>query len=316
MQNDDPYLIIDKVSDRVNSDFSIYTQDACKGYKQLLHYSNVDTLNYILCDKKTLKLSSLTNILLNDQEEQERQDIKKFAQGYFVSCFCHCQSEKKYFWDNYGGTDNKSKILLKFRNFSECFERYIFTDYFITGENKKMSFGASNITEDTGQRMSINLFGQSLTGRLSVPAAHTEYDLRNWIQFIDILDVEYVLEGDSRITDNYSTLSNLSFKDSQIAQELVTYKTIPLAKYKTSKKWGVEEETRIVCKLHQCSDISFDHLLLRLKDEIFEGLEIVINPWVDNNDLEQQIQNIKNLSPINEKIKNTIKISKVNYKID
>lgn len=76
METEQPHIILESVIDTtIEKDYlkqlqklQIQVDDNVKHHKSLLHYCNLETLNYIL-NNRTLKCSSLDNVNLNDKFE-------------------------------------------------------------------------------------------------------------------------------------------------------------------------------------------------------------------------------------------------------
>lgn len=152
-----------------------------KEYNKLSHYCNLNTLSAILSNK-AWKCNRLD--LLNDVYESKRLGIEKFAKDYFVACFCHSDYEIVPFWFNYGGNDNRNKVLLRFPNLSNTLEGSIYDDYFITSTGKKMYY-------DTRDNFVYKV------GNISyILNENPEFDSRNAMQDIMLKDIEYLQADD------------------------------------------------------------------------------------------------------------------------
>lgn len=240
-------------------------------HKKLLHYTDFDTLKLIL-NNKTLQFSNLE--ILNDRHEAKRRGVEQFAKYVFVSCFSNYQHEVVPFWLNYGKGENESKVLLKITNFSNDFENCFFTDFYIAGETP-------------------------LKRRAIEPA----------IQIIRLTDVLYRPITHRAFQGVYSGSAILRNRSNKQIQSTGTiYDLTTLGEYKTIH-WKYERETRVICKMGLHHEPSYERMLLKLKEDFFRDMEIILNPWCGDDFAVKVSEYIKQVS-LPEEIKNTINISK------
>lgn len=76
-----------------------------------------------------------------------------------------------------------------------------------------------------------------------------------------------------------------------------------------TRSWDYEKETRIICRLRINQTGEIEWIFLRLKDEFFENMEIILNPWADE-EIYKEVINIINNAQLNENIVNTFRIEK------
>lgn len=261
--------------------------ESVKEYNMLTHYCNINTLLTILTNK-TWKCNRLD--LLNDVYESKRLGIEKFAKDYFVACFCHSDYEIVPFWFNYGGNDNRNKVLLRFPNLANTLEQIIYDDYFLTSQGKKMYYDTRDNFIYRGSNISCVL------------NENPEFDSRNAMQDIMLKDIEYLTADDPVFHQEYARVEMTNVGK-------VNYCDIRKLGINKTRSWDYEKETRIICRLriNQIGDIEW--IFLRLKDEFFRNMKIIMNPWADEENY-KEIANIINNAQLNENIVNTFKIEK------
>lgn len=303
----EPYVILGEVvKDTSSADgLQISISDKVKTYPRMYYTTHLTALGFIM-GKLTLRCSSLTYSELNDPEEKARVCVEQFAGSKFITCFSHIDHEIVPFWTNYGGKDRTQKILLKFKNFASDFNAAFYTDYALLDGNKKLFFESENLHKTVNRN---GLFGQNM----GLKPINTDYDLRNSIDRIDVFDVEYLPAKDSAFSDDYSSEANIDFTkvavnstDTQILSDIKVFKSECLGKQKTNP-WEYEGESRILCSLRVQDFDKWNFLDLRLKEEIFRDMTIVLSPWLSP-DLEDKVKEIISNSPISDKIKRTIQI--------
>ena len=271
--------------------------DTVKQHNRLYHTTKLETIAYIF-GKLTLRGSSLTHANLNDKAEKSRIGITQFAGSRFITCFSHIGRESVSFWKLYGGTDDKQKVLLKFKNFSNYFKEAIHTDYCLLEDNKKLFFFSEEYTQTANRN---GIFGQ----KLGLPPINTDFDMRNNIRTLEMIDIEYLPSKNDVFTQSYSGIASLQWGE-QLITGIEVFDPQCLGKQK-SDIWTDEKETRILCSLNVQEFDKWDFIDLRLKEKIFEDLIIVMNPWAEPN-LESKIHEIIDSSSISQTIKNSIKI--------
>lgn len=265
----------------------------CLPYPELLHYTSYDVLKIILRNR-TLKLNSIKN--LNDQFEQNRKGIEELAQGFYIASFCHYPHEIVPFWYMYGNCENDKKVLLRFQNFSSTFEDSIDTAFALTSENKLLFYDPHK------------LFRTNLGGISCNPIEDPNVEMRQTIATVRLFDIEYKDPQDEVFTKDYATPGSVSFDkgESFVSSPVKDVRTV--GKYKTIN-WEYEAETRLQCRMSLITAPLFDFFLIRLKDEIFQGLKIIANPWASD-DFIQQIQDSLNGCSLSDEIKNSITITR------
>ena len=278
----------------------IRTQENSNKHEKLLHYCSIKTLERILHDR-TLRCSSLGYLQLNDKFERQRIGIEQYANDYFISCFCNCQHEIVPFWYNYAGENLKEKVLVKFSNFADKITDCIETDYFLTAESRKMFFLNKEYEKTINQN---GCLGQNF----NLPPINVEYDLKNSIKSLKILDVEYLPISDDVFTRQYKEEGEITFDDGKSRVRIPISDIRTLGYYKT-EHWEYEHETRLICSMQSYGNTKFDYILLRLKDAMFNNLTIVENPWSDPS-FRNEIDELISKSHIEETIKSTISIEK------
>ena len=305
--NTEPYVILEDVP---NDNFSANSlqmkiDDVVKTYPRMYYTTNLETFGFIL-SKLTLRCSSLTCANLNDPMEKARVGVEQFAGSKFITCFSHIDYEQVPFWMNYGGTDRPKKILLKFKNFFTAFNDSVHTDYALLDGDKKVFFESEELCKTVNQNGPI---GQSR----GLAPIHTDYDLRNSINRIDAFDVEYLPAEDSAFSENYSGEADIDFtklssdtSKPQILSGIKVFNPNCLGKQKTTP-WSYEGESRILCSLKHPDFNEWNFIDLRLKEEIFRGMTVVLSPWLST-DLEDKVKEVIAGSPISDEIKSTIQI--------
>ena len=261
--------------------------ESVKGYNKLSHYCSLNTLSAILSNR-TWKCNRLD--LLNDVYESKRLRIEKFAKDYFVACFCHSDYEIVPFWFNYGGNDNRNKVLLRLPNLSNTLKESIYDDYFITSTSKKMYY-------DTRDNFVYKV------GNIScILNENPEFDSRNAMQDIMLKDIEYLQADDPVFYKEYAKVEMTNAGK-------VNYCDIRSLGINKTRSWDYEKETRIICRLRINQTGEIEWIFLRLKDEFFENMEIILNPWADK-EIYKEVINIINNAQLNENIVNTFRIEK------
>ena len=264
--------------------------DECMTYEQLLHYTSFDVLKVMLSNR-TLKCNSLKHV--NDRLERQRKGIEDLTDAFYVSCFCHNQYEIVPFWFMYGGSalDSK-KVLLRFKNFADDFENTIESDWAFSGDNKKIYFNLKK------------LFAVNMGGIYCCPIDDPQIENRQTIKAIRLFDVEYLLPDDEAFSKEYKTRGNVSFAESQSLMPAAISDARLVGKQKKIH-WEYEAETRIQCIMDPIGSYYFDHILLRLKDNVFREMVIVANPWASD-DFIADINTALDESTLQKDIKDTI----------
>lgn len=302
-----PYVTIgEAVNDNAAIDgLQINVADNVKKYPRMYHTTKLETFGFIM-SKLTLRCSSLTCANLNDPKEKARIGVEQFAGSKFITCFSHVDHENVAFWTNYGGAKREQKILLKFKNFAADFDGSIYTDYALLDGGKKVFFESEELRKTVNQNGPI---GQSR----GLTPIHTDYDLCNSINCIDVFNVEYLPADDRTFSENYSGEADIDFTNlssdvskTQILSGIKIFSPSCLGKQK-SNPWEHEGESRILCSLKNPDFNQWSFIDLRLKEEIFRDMTVVLSPWFSA-DLEEKVKKIIADSPISDEIKATIQI--------
>lgn len=271
-------------------------------HKSFYYTTDLDTIKLIF-KNKTIRSSSLKSAKLNDQMEKERVGIDVFAANHFITCFSHIDHEIEHFWNYYGGSNKIKKIMLKFKSFTTSFKDVINTDYCLLDNNKKIFF----YSDEYSKTITHNCVLDQAKGMKKI---NIDFDITNCIRSIEMFDVVYVPYDDQVFTNDYSDVTNLNFYGN-ILKDIKAYDINSLGKYKSKEKWEIEQETRILSRLDPTQLSNLNYIDLRLKDEIFRDLVIIVSPWVDleiQQDVQQQIQQIIESSSISNEIKSSISI--------
>lgn len=303
-----PYVVIGRAVEETNTDIDsklyIDTTESVKTYPKMYYTTDFTALGFIL-RKLTLRSSCIANANLNDQMEKDRVGVSQFAGSRFITCFSHSNSENVHFWYNYGGDDRSKKILLKLNNFASDLTKAIHTDYCLLNDDKKAFFVGDEYYHTINQN---GILGSSI----GLPKINTDFDLRNCIASIEMFDIEYLPKTDEAFTKDYSDNISVSFNDSNATVNISTLNDIKaydpncLGKQKSSP-WYIESESRILSCLKQQEFNEWSFIDLRLKEEFFRDMVIVLSPWLSF-ELENDVRKLIEDSPISEEIKNSIKI--------
>lgn len=303
-----PYVIIDKAVKATDTDFDsklhIDVTESVKTYPKMCYTTDFSALGFIL-RKLTLRSSSITNAKLNDQMEKERVGISQFAGSRFITCFSHSDSENVHFWYSYGGNDRSKKICLKLNNFASNLTNVIHTDYSLLSDDKKAFFVSKEYYDTINQN---GIIGESI----GLPKINTDFDLRNCIASLEMFDVEYLPIKDDAFTKDYSDKITVDFNASNATANISTltgitaYNPNCLGKQK-SNPWHIENESRILSCLKNQEFNEWNFIDLRLKEEFFRDMVIVLSPWLSP-ELEDDVKMLISESPISDEIKNSIKI--------
>ncbi len=253
----------------------------------------------IACD------AGITHAKLNDQMEKERVGISQFAGSRFITCFSHGDCENVHFWYSYGGNDRSRKICLRFNNFASNLTNVIHTDYCLLDDDIKAFF--------VGQEYFKTINQNGLPGTIKgLPKINTDFDLRNCVAHLEMFDVDYVPSGDEVFTKDYSDKITVDFASSNILTSTPSLKGITaydpscLGRQKSSP-WQIESESRILACLKYPEFNEWGFIDLRLKEEIFRDMVIILSPWLSP-ELENDVRSLIAESPISEEIKRSIKV--------
>ena len=127
-----------------------------------------------------------------------------------------------------------------------------------------------------------------------------------------MFDVEYLNRNDADLTRDYSGKADLNLDRIKGTTGAATIKDVDvydprcLGRQK-SIEWEIEHESRIMLCLKQSEFDCWEFIDLRLKDEMFRNMEIVLSPWLSEH-LGDKVEDIIKESTINDEIKSTIKI--------
>ena len=97
---------------------------------------------------------------------------------------------------------------------------------------------------------------------------------------------------------------------STVAQNVPVSYLGKLGKQKNNA-WENEGESRILCSLGLPEFYKWKYIDLRLKEEIFRELTVVLSPWCTG-DFEQKVTDVIESSPISRDIKATIRVEHSN----
>lgn len=303
-----PYVVFGKaVKDTdtdIDSKLHIDITESVKTYPQMRYTTDFTALGFIL-KKLTLRSSSIANARLNDKMEKERVGISQFAGSRFITCFSHSESENVHFWYSYGGDDRSKKICLKLSNFASNLTDVIHTDYCLLTDDKKAFFVSDEYYNTINQN---GILGASI----GLPQINTDFDLRNCVSSLEMFDVEYLPTKDEAFTKDYSDKITVDFNASNATANTTTLTGITaydpncLGKQK-SNPWHIESESRILSCLKYPEFNEWSFIDLRLKEEFFRDMVIVLSPWLSP-ELESDVRKLIAESPISDEIKNSIKI--------
>lgn len=267
--------------------YGIQVQKECKDYPYLLNYRSFDAMCGLF-KNRVLWCTPLNASNLNDQFEAQRKGIEEYAGSFFITCFSHCQHEIVPFWFNYGGQDDKRKVLLKIKNFSADPEEAIWLDYCLSKDKDKsqkrilfdLDYDDSNSTSPLESEC--------------IKSTDESWEKRFRINYFKIVDVKYNPPADPVFSRNYLQKDEVYFGSTKV--EMPSYHLGVLGRYKTHH-WNYEKETRIICTATPATH-SADwggHIELRLKDKFFEGMEVVLNPWATE-EFEKEVKDFVNSS--------------------
>lgn len=297
-----PYLIIDEPINNKNSktDFKklqVSIPDKLKNYKDFRYTTDFNTFKLII-ENKTFRSTSLQSAKLNDQFEKQRVGVESFAGGRFITCFSHYEKEQEYMWKNYGDTDHpENNVQLVFKNFALNFDECFYTDFVWLNNCSEKLFCNSTDYWNLVKRCTFPILD-------SVPEGCT---INNCVKEIKVIDVEYLPEDNDAFTQDYSGNVNLHFGHSDITGINVKgYDPTKLGFQKTNK-WKKEHETRILSILRGQENVEWDYIDLRLKDEIFRDMQIIMNPW-EKDGFEENLMAVIRDSDLDDVIKKSITV--------
>lgn len=220
--------------------------------KYLYHYTSIETLEKIL-ESKTLCFTSLS--LVDDLDEVETADIKKFGCFCFVSCWTREDRESISMWKMY--TPEMQGVRIKMKEFP--FKKYVIQP------------GELNNREEI--RTCINLFDRN--------AKNLPFILQSYPQLreIDYTEREELLYPVVK-TENVNTITEILIENGQKRtktkeNKTISYSTEHIGEFKR-KCWEFQKEWRYklivapytydeFCKCKNRNDQ--EQLLMRLEDE-------------------------------------------------
>lgn len=273
----------------------IKVNESVKNYDVLGYTTDINTMRLIF-ENKTFRSSSLLYKGLNDLKESQRPGVAQFAGCQFITCFTHEPNESVPFWMYYGNTVKKDKVLLQFRNFAKNFDECIRTDFAIVKDNKRCFFKSPE-------------YGKTINIQHTTDTS--QYDLRACINSISIFDIKYCPPDSPEFTKDNSELVNVDFShivgEENAAFNMISYDTTILGKHKYDA-WSNEKETRILLRTTPISGFDeWDYIDLRLYDEVFRDMCIILSPW-DDGTLKEEVQSIICNSGLPDDIVNSIAI--------
>ena len=298
---EEPYIVMGSALEKETDieQLWITIPEEVKQYERMSYTTDLNTMNLIFSNM-TLRSSSLTNAKLNDSMEKQRVGVEQFAGSRYITCFSHLEREGIPFWMYYGGDEKNKKVLLQFKNFAPSFEKCIYTDYCLIDGDKKVFFYSDEYKR--------TLQHNSRLGQLrGLHQINTEYDIRNCVRSIDVFDIDYLPSNATEFSQDYSSKEDIKFNESEessVMTGITVYRPDCLGKQK-SNPWANEEESRILCCLDHQEFTEWKYIDLRLKEEFFRDLIVVMNPWAEP-ELKQEIENIIAASPLSKEIKETI----------
>jgi hypothetical protein len=280
----------------------VRVSDEVKKHDRMCYTTDVGTVGLIF-ENMTIRSSSLSNVKLNDYKEKERIGVSQFANGRFITCFSHIDHESVPFWAYYGGNDKTKKVLLKFENFARHIDECINMDYCLIADNKKLFF----YSDEYKQTLNNNCdFGQMI----GLPQINTDFNICNCIRRLEVLDVDYVSSDSDVFTTDFAGASDIdvskfsSNSGQTVLKGIKTFKPDCLGRQK-SNPWDYERESRILCCLDKQEFSEFMYIDLRLKQEMFRNLVIILSPWADDK-LQSQLEDIIEKSTLASEIKKSI----------
>lgn len=149
---------------------------------------------------------------------------------------------------------------------------------------------------------------------IGLPQINMDFDIRNCVRRIEVFDVDYVPTDSDVFTSDFSgtidiDISEFSSNPEQtVWNDIKAFKPDCLGKQK-SNPWSDERESRILCCLNNQEFSEWAYIDLRLRQEMFRDLVIVLSPW-DDGELQSQLEDIIKRSILTDEIKKSIKIEK------
>lgn len=249
---------------------------------KIYHYTNIETLALILSNK-TIRFNRLDNV--DDLEEGNLKSNGVLFSNYtFVSCWTENPEESIPLWKLYTKGNNGVRICLE--------KDGMFKQYTLPSDNKygitpipphemKYDFPIEEIFEQREYQLPI----------------HLDYNSSNHGSFYR--KIQYVENIESIAAD---ALKGIKDKEGNPVGTLIAFN--PLGTYK-HKRWKFEEESRFVLNLlpgnpmaYSLNDMNeglesmvtnlsnnknlpFKYYDKELRDDIFEDLEITLNPMID-----------------------------------
>lgn len=254
----------------------------------LMHYTNINNLECIL-KKRTWKLSNILS--MNDKKEKLRNGITDYTIGHvFLASFVNTLRENHAMWHIYGKDEKASRQEEK-------------NNKILLSLNKECFFNDSTYEKDfmlypSGEKKSKCYFGGYEALR---NGENTD------VQLSEIINVEY-LDNNHDIFNKkhgYEVMNN-----GQPALRVMY--TTDIGKHKT-KSWDYEEEIRVRVMLFpvrtKATKPTDNYLLLRLKDDFFRDMIIILSPW-DDGSSESKVKKIIEAAELQTEIKDSIKIVK------
>lgn len=262
-------------------EINIIKKEHLENYRVFLHYTDYEALSYILLDK-TLKFNNLKNV--NDKFEKKREGLEEFAGTRYIFCLCHQDYEIVPFWYVYGKANKKEKVMLRFSNFSNKLKEVIESDYVFDNQNNIIK--CEDNIQNSQERLRL----------VKLIMFDIEYDEKNNI------NSKQNITSESYIPNPEQIMQGKAFPYAKYRVDATT-----LGRVKTIN-WKYEEETRLMCTANLMdSKKEVECLFVRVKDEIFRNLEIVVNPWADDI-LVGKIEKLIQKTRFSDEIKKSIKV--------
>jgi hypothetical protein len=143
---------------------------------------------------------------------------------------------------------------------------------------------------------------------LGLPPVEVDFDRSNWIESIELIDVEYLPAEHYVFSQNYSEQANVRLgpEDNAPVINYTQFNPDCLGRQKTDA-WDIEKESRILCCLYRQDFDKWPFIDLRLKEELFRDLTIILNPWADDH-FETEVKNLISACNLSKEIKSSIVI--------
>lgn len=295
------YAIMSEVAEGSEANITAQSFEVAESslvHDTLSHYCDVNALQAIL-NKRTFRATRLDSQKLNDKYEAKRKDLEKICGSFFITCFTHHPCEIVPFWMNYGGSNLKKKVMLRFKNFASNFQDNIIPGYCTASNGLKVYLEGNEFYQ------AIKIQRSALQNGITYEL-FSDFDLRACIQRTSLCDIKYLPISDEVFSQrNKHNVSFVINKEGETL-DLPTYFPDSLGKHKT-EHWAHEDETRIIVQLFPYEQHYFDYIDIPFREEILRNLEIVLSPWCSKNE-KRNIREIVSSASIDGNMKATIDI--------